>query len=207
MTVNKLSLQGQIIHIPANIPIIGGGFWYWPALILVALYVLSSFFMQRVMKKVNAPHPEFEAEFKAEMKRPDGQPQPPDMAAQMQKQMGLMNVMIVVFAFIFSSGALLYFIAQNLLMALEYTLLPRTMQFAYDAKELKAFVRRPPPPMKTAAAAKAARKDEAAVGVKAAAAQAMNEASESNPEDGLEAGDEAPAGSALKRPLRKRRKR
>jgi YidC/Oxa1 family membrane protein insertase len=207
LTVNKLHLQGQILHIPANIPVVGGGFWYWPALILVVLYVLSSFFMQRIMKKVNAPHPEFEAEFKAEMKSADGKPQQPDMAAQMQKQMGMMNIMIVVFAFIFSSGALLYFIAQNLLMALEYTLLPRTMQFAYDAKELKAFVRRPPPPLKTAGTAKPAVKDLAAPRNNGAMAQVETEASVSNQEDGLDGSAEAVASGSLKRPLRKRRKR
>jgi YidC/Oxa1 family membrane protein insertase len=206
ISINKLGLQHQIFYIPKTWPIIGpligGAFWYWPALILVALYVGSSFFMQRVMKKVNAPHPEFEAEFKYEAKTADGQPAPPDMSQQMQKQMGMMNVMIFIFAFIFSSGALLYFIAQNLLMALEYTLLPRTMQFAYNAKELKEFVRRPPPPLKTAGQAKP-RGEEPATREKASATGTGVITAEENQED-LDERDEF---AQLKRPRRKRRKK
>jgi YidC/Oxa1 family membrane protein insertase len=150
ISVSKLGLQGQIIHIPQELPLVGGSFWYWPALILVALYLGSSLYMQRVMRKVNAPHPEFEAEFKANVKATGGGQSQPDPSQQMARQMGMMNWLILVFAFIFSSGALLYFVVQNLLMALEYTFLPRTMVFAYNAKELKEFVRRPPPPLKTA---------------------------------------------------------
>jgi membrane protein insertase Oxa1/YidC/SpoIIIJ len=115
---------------------------------LVVVYAATSLLMQRVMRRVNAPHPEFEAEFKVEMKSRDGKPQQPDMAQQMQKQMGMMNLMIFVFAFIFSAGALLYFAVQNLLMTLEYTILPRGMALSFDAKEMKAFVRRPPPPLR-----------------------------------------------------------
>lgn len=207
LTVNKLGLQSQIFHLPANIPVVGGGFWYWPALILVVLYAGSSFFLQRIMKKVNAPHPEFEAEFQSMLKNADGGPQQPDMAAQMAKQMGLMNVMIIVFAFIFSSGALLYFIMQNLLMALEYTLLPRTMQFAYDAKELKAFVRRPPPPLKTVGSAKPRPLEPIEPSANGDLEVAEGVVTESNQADRLDESNLAPAGSSLQRPRRKRRKR
>ena len=83
------------------------------------------------------------------------------MAQQMQRQMGMMNFMIIIFAFIFSAGALLYFVMQNILMVLEYTFLPRGMNLALDPKEMKAFVRRSPagkeasnaPPTPTAASA------------------------------------------------------
>ena len=95
----------------------GGWFFYLPALGLVVLYIASSFLMQRIIRKVNAPDPEFTEEFKELMqpkkkrKEDENRPQEPDMAAQMQKQMKFMNLLIILFAFIFSSGALLYFIA------------------------------------------------------------------------------------------------
>lgn len=206
ITINKLGLQSQIFHIPANVPVIGGSFWYWPALILVVLYAGSSYALQQIMKKVNAPHPEFEAEFKDMLKSANGAPQQPDMGAQMAKQMGLMNVMIIVFAFIFSSGALLYFIMQNFLMALEYTFLPRTMQFAYDAKELKAFVKRAPKPLKPAQAKLRPQEPiEPSANGKFDRTEGVN--TESNQADGLDEDDLALAGGSLKRPRRKRRKR
>ena len=161
ITVSKLGLQHQIIRLPEAIPLIGGMFWYIPALALVALYVITSLWMQRVMRKVNAPDPAFAEEFKEEMKAKDSGPKEPDMAQQMQRQMGMMNFMIIIFAFIFSAGALLYFVMQNILMVLEYTFLPRGMNLALDPKEMKAFVRRSPagkeasnaPPTPTAASA------------------------------------------------------
>jgi len=146
VTVAKLHLQHYIWNVPTNIPYAGGMFLYWPALALVVLYAASSFMMQRAMKKINQPHPEFAAEFKAEMKNKDDEPQQPDMAQQMARQMGFMNVMILVIAFIFSTGALIYFICQNILMTLEYTFLSRGAEPAFNAAEMKAFIRRPPPP-------------------------------------------------------------
>jgi YidC/Oxa1 family membrane protein insertase len=204
VTVAQLHLQGQIIHIPDGIPMIGGSYWYWPALILVALYVIMTYLMQRVMKKVNAPHPEFEAEFKAEVKTRDGEPQQPDMAAQMQKQMGLMNLFIIILAFIFSSGALLYFIVQNILMMIEYSVLPQRMKLAFNAKEMKAFVLRPPAPRGGAPAAPAAR-DIAAkpkISLPAVENAALNQDGEEP--DGGSLDD---AITSLQRPRRKRKKR
>lgn len=146
VTVAELGLSSQIWHIPANIPFIGDSYWYLPALALVALYAASSLFMQRVMKKVNAPDPHFAEEFAQEIKLPekDGQP---DLAAQMQRQMGLMNVMIILIAFILSSGAMIYFVIQNLLMCLEYIFISKTVPQHFDARELGAFIRKPPPPL------------------------------------------------------------
>ncbi len=146
VTVATLGLHSQIWSIPAQVPFLGGTFVYWPALILVLLYAGSSILLQRTMKKVNQPHPEFEAEFKAEMKSKDEQPPQQDFAAQMQRQMGLMNIMILVIAVFFSAGALLYFVIQNALMSLEYTLFSRGAEPAFNAAEMKAFIRRPPPP-------------------------------------------------------------
>lgn len=145
-TIAALDLHHQVWHIPANIPFIGDSYWYLPALVLVALYAASSLYMQRVMKKVNAPDPHFAEEFKQEIKLPekDGQP---DLAAQMQRQMGLMNVMIILIAFILSSGAMIYFVIQNLLMCLEYIFISRTVPQHFDAKEMAAFIRKAPPPL------------------------------------------------------------
>jgi YidC/Oxa1 family membrane protein insertase len=146
VTVAQLGLQSQLWHLPSNIPFVGGSFWYWPALVLVVLYAASSLLMQRVMKIVNAPDPHFTAEFQEEMKSHDGNPQS-DMAAQMQKQMGLMNVLIILMAFIFSAGALLYFIIQNLAMCLEYWFISKSANVHFDAREMKNFIRKPPPPL------------------------------------------------------------
>lgn len=148
VTVATLGLQSQLWHVPTSIPLVGGQIWYLPALLLVVLYVLSSLGMQRYMKKVNAPDKSFEEAFLAEMKIKELPSDPgQDFANQMQRSMGLMNVMIILFAFIFSSGALLYYIVQNCVMILEYTFLPRGMQLALDPKELKAFIKQPPPPI------------------------------------------------------------
>ncbi|MCC7477698.1 membrane protein insertase YidC [bacterium] len=148
VTVAQLNLYSQIWHIPANIPLLGGHFVYWPALGLVVLYVISSLWMQRTMKKVNQPDPDFEREFKDEMKSSGPVADDPnDMAKQMQRQMGFMNIMILVFAFFFSAGALIYFIVQNAAMSLEYTLLSKGINSHFNAKEMKAFIRRPPPPI------------------------------------------------------------
>jgi YidC/Oxa1 family membrane protein insertase len=151
VTVAALGLQHQIWYVPKTIPLIGnligGAFLYWPALALVFMYAGSSWFLQRTMKKVNQPHPEFDAAFKAEMKSKNEQPQQPDFASQMQRQMGIMNVFIIFIGFFFSAGALIYFVVQNLLMSLEYTLLSRGAEPAFDAGEMKAFIRRPPPPL------------------------------------------------------------
>jgi YidC/Oxa1 family membrane protein insertase len=147
ITVAQLGLQNQIWHIPPGLPLIGGSFWYLPAVVLVVLYAGSSVLMQRVMKKVNSPDPEFAEAFKEEMKSKDTAPEQPDFAAQMQKNMGIMNVMILLLAFIFSAGALIYFVVQNLLMCLEYTFLSKGGGPPANATELKAFIRRPPPPL------------------------------------------------------------
>lgn len=149
VTVAQLGLHNQIWHIPPSIPLLGGHFIYWPALGLVLLYVASSLWMQRTMKKVNQPDPDFEREFKEEMKSsgPPVAEDPNDIGKQMQRQMGFMNIMILVFAFFFSAGALIYFIVQNGMMSLEYTLLTRGQKAHFNAKEMKAFIRRPPPPI------------------------------------------------------------
>lgn len=152
VTVAKLDLMGQIVRLPEGIPLIGGSFWYLPALALVVLYVASSLLMQRVMRRVNAPDPEFAREFEEVMKtrKPAaGGKQEPDLAQQMQRQMGIMNFVIIIFAFIFSAGALLYFVIQNVLMMLEYQLIPRYFNAGgvqLNARELKDFIRQPPPP-------------------------------------------------------------
>jgi YidC/Oxa1 family membrane protein insertase len=150
VTVVTLGLQHQLWEVPAGVPLLGGQVWYLPALLLVALYIVSSLGMQRYMKKVNAPDKTFEEAFFAEMKIKAGDLPPDpgqDFANQMQKQMGLMNVMIILFAFIFSTGALLYYIVQNCVMILEYTILPRGMQLALEPRELKAFIRQAPVPL------------------------------------------------------------
>ncbi|MBN2082161.1 membrane protein insertase YidC [bacterium] len=152
VTVSRLDLMHQIIRLPDSIPLLGGSFWYLPALILVVFYVASSLLMQRVMRKVNAPDPEFIKEFEEVMKtrkHADEKKQEPDLAQQMQKQMGIMNFVIIIFAFIFSAGALLYFVVQNILMMLEYQLIPKYLGgngTTLDARELRQFIRQPPAP-------------------------------------------------------------
>jgi YidC/Oxa1 family membrane protein insertase len=145
VTVATLGIQQQFWHVPAKIPLLGGQIWYWPALALVALYIITSLLMQRMMKRVNQPDKRFEEAFLAELKLKDLPPDPnQDMANQMQRTMGLMNIMIIILAFIFSAGALLYYIVQNCWMMLEYYLLPRGLDFALDPKELKSFIKQNP---------------------------------------------------------------
>jgi len=206
ITVAELGLQGQIMRLPESIPLIGGSFWYLPALALVVLYVASSLFMQRLMRRVNQPDPEFVAAFKEEMKsrgKEDQQPEQPDAAQQMQKQMGFMNLIIIIFAFIFSTGALLYFIVQNLLMMVEYTLIPRMASGpSLDPKELKSFIRQPPPPIGKQQAAPAAKSGQQDTAAEAAAN------SEETREDTLTAeGQPETTAQPLRRPRKKRRKR
>jgi YidC/Oxa1 family membrane protein insertase len=146
VTVAQQHMQHLLWHVPDRLPLIGGAYLYWPALALVVLYVASNQLMQWKMRKVNAPNKDFEQAFLAEMKLKDPPSDPSqDFANQMQRQMGVMNLMIVIMAFIFSAGALLYYIIQNCLMFLEYTFLPRGMQLALDPKELRAFIKSAPP--------------------------------------------------------------
>jgi len=112
---------------------------YWPALLLVALYIASSLWMQRVMKRVSDPDPELKAVLEAaENKKPrnPGEKKPPDLAEQMQRNMRFMTIALVLIAFILSAGALLYFFVQNLLMIAEYTLIPRSLKLAFSAADV-----------------------------------------------------------------------
>lgn len=216
VTVAKLDLMGQIVQLPASIPLIGGSFWYLPALALVVFYVASSLFMQRVMRKVNAPDPEFTKEFEEVMKTRKQAPagkQEPDMAQQMQKQMGIMNFVIIIFAFIFSAGALLYFVVQNCLMMLEYQLIPKYLDSggaALDARELKEFIRQPPPPpQQPGAAPKPSPHKEVQPNELAALEGNDNDADDSDltSQGDAQQDEEARSASVLKRPRKKRRKR
>ncbi len=107
---------------------------YWPALALVVLYVITSLIMQRVMRKVSAPDPAVKNLFDdgKKVKRDKSK----DFADIMQRQMGIFNIMLVLIAFILSAGALLYFIVQNLLMMIEYTLIPKVQKLSYTSPEL-----------------------------------------------------------------------
>ncbi|GEM_PF-1251068 len=217
VTVAKLGLMSQIIQLPEKIPLIGGSFWYLPALALVVLYIASSIVMQRVMRKVNAPDPAFEEEFKEVMKsrkEDKGGKQEPDMAQQMQKQMGIMNLVIIIFAFIFSAGALLYFIVQNLLMMAEYTLIPKLAGGGgpeLDARELKQFIRQPPPPPQQPGAKPQpsqlppAGGEEQAGAEDAAVEEEPDQTSQEDVSSDAEDSDSDPAG--LRRPRKKRRKK
>jgi len=226
ITVAKMGLQWQIFRVPETIPVIGGAFWYWPALALVVLYVLTSVLMQRYMRVVNAPDPEFAAEFKQEMHTSGEGPKEPDMAQQMQRQMGLMNLMLIVFAFIFSAGALLYFIVQNMLMVLEYTFLPRGMQLTMNAKDMKSFIRRPPDMSKTPGQAAGKDGKPVARGVDATGRPVPSDdpAAENGDAGGVDdeaaadddaiqegaravAGSSSEAATSLRRPRKKRRKK
>jgi YidC/Oxa1 family membrane protein insertase len=203
VTVATLGLQNQIWYIPHSVPLVHDMFIYWPALALVFLYAGSSWFMQRTMKKVNQPHPEFEAAFKAEMKSRGDEPQPPDLAAQMQRQMGFMNLFIVFIGFFFSAGALIYFIVQNLLMSLEYTFLSRGAEPAFDVGEMKAFIRRPPPPTPQLGAKGAGGTDKPGPSLNGSSAKA-NDSKTQGDDDEL---DELATAGGSDRPRRKRRKR
>jgi YidC/Oxa1 family membrane protein insertase len=203
ITVARLDLHHQLFQIPQNIPLIGGSFWYLPALGLVVIYIVTTLLMQRIIRKANQPDQAFVDAFKTEMNDRDADkaPEPQDMAAQMQKQMGIFNLMIIVFAFIFSAGALLYFIVQNTLMILEYKLIPAMPSNTpkLDPHELKAFIKRPPPPLPNQApAAKRSEKAKAAEPVKAI------EPAKTQAEPEAASGDDA---AQLKRPQRKKRKR
>jgi len=212
VTIHQLDLMGSIVQIPEAIPLVGGGFWYMPALILVVFYVASSILMQRVMRKVNAPDPEFVEEFTEVMKSRKGQddkPQEPDLAAQMQKQMGIMNFVIIIFAFIFSAGALLYFIIQNMLMMLEYSLIPKLAPQGpeLDARELRRFIRTAPVQPQQPGAAPAPQKA-AALEAKPAAAGADDTTDQTSQEDASRDGaEDSTAPDGLRRPRKKRRKR
>lgn len=217
VTVAKLGLMSQIIQLPDKIPLIGGSFWYLPALALVVLYIASSIVMQRVMRKVNAPDPAFEAEFKEVMKsrkENKGGKQEPDMAQQMQKQMGIMNLVIIIFAFIFSAGALLYFIVQNLLMMAEYTWIPKLAGGGgpgLDARELKQFIRQPPPPPQQSGARPQPGQPPAADAEVEADTQDVvvdEETDQTSQEDvSSEPADTGDGPASLKRPRKKRRKK
>ena len=127
------------------------------------------------------------------------------MASQMQKQMGFMNFIIIIFAFIFSAGALIYFIVQNTLMMLEYTWIPKLYpQKPLDPKELKAFIRQPPPPVGQQAkpGEKPVDKESKPDAVKSGEPKPQ----ENTAGDGSGNG-EAPAPARLSRPRKKRRKR
>jgi hypothetical protein len=210
--VAEKGLLHQIFRIPDSFPLIGGSHWYWPALILVVFYIVTTLLMQRAMRLANQADPKFIAEFQAEMKLEkvkDNRPEPPDPTAQMQRQMALMNIMLIFFAFIFSAGALLYFITQNLIMLLEYKLLlagPGAIKL--DAKELKAFIRKPPPPMANrGGAAPAAKKaPPTAQNDPAEAGVLDNATAEENTEDREQAESGLNGQALLRRPRKKRRK-
>ena len=112
---------------------------YWPALMLVVLYILSSFWMQRVMKRVSEPDPELKAILEAadKGKKNPVEKKAPDLGEQMQRNMRFMTIFLVLIAFILSTGALLYFFMQNLLMIIEYTLIPRTLKLNFSAADVQ----------------------------------------------------------------------
>jgi len=114
---------------------------YWPALALVVLYIATSIVMQKLMRNVTAPDPEAKALMESvEGKRKSAQQKGPDLSDQMQKQMKWMNILLILIAFILSAGALLYFVAQNMLMMLEYSLIPRVMKLSYSAAQINAVI-------------------------------------------------------------------
>jgi YidC/Oxa1 family membrane protein insertase len=204
-------LQSSLLDIPASIPLLGGSTWYLPALALVVLYVASSFWMQKVMREVNQPDTHFEGEFKGVMKMKDvPKDASQDMAEQMQRSMKFMNFIVIIFAFIFSAGALLYFIVQNTIMVLEYKLLTRKGSTTFDVQELKAWINEPPQTMEQKQAelqgklgAKTGMKPVEAPGKstgKANTNQADGAEDDDNPDDDG-------SGTSLKRPRKKRRKR
>ncbi len=205
ITVAQLDLHHQLFQIPQNIPLIGGSFWYLPALGLVAIYIVTTLFMQRIIRLANQPDKGFVEAFKEEMKDRglDKAKDPQDMAAQMQKQMGFLNIMIIFFAFIFSAGALLYFIVQNILMILEYKLIPAMPGNtpSLDPKELKAFIKRPPPPLPGKPGVAEAKAD------RSKDMPALASAADTDKTQAELAADGSEAVVALKRPPRKKRRR
>lgn len=216
VTIAKLGLMTQIVRLPDNIPLVGGSFWYLPALALVVLYVISSLLMQRTMRRVNTPDPEFAREFEELMKtrKQEGQRKTePDVGQQMQRQMSYMNFIIIIFAFIFSAGALLYFIVQNLLMMVEYTLIPRYLNaggVALNARELRDFIRQAPPPPnapKTAPRSGAADEDPVPEDLHLDGDEADIENIGETTQEEAERSATADAAGAPRRPRKKRRKR
>jgi membrane protein insertase Oxa1/YidC/SpoIIIJ len=110
---------------------------YWPALLLVIIYVISSFYLQKMIRQASQPDPEIKALMDRNKKpRADGTKEPQDFSEQMQKNMRWMNLMMVVIAFILSTGALLYFFMQNVLMVCEYTFIPRLLKLSFSAAEI-----------------------------------------------------------------------
>lgn len=115
---------------------------YWPALALVVLYIVTSYLMQKLMRKVTTLSPEAKKLLESlEDKKPKASAKKaPDIGEQMQKQMKWMNLILIVIAFILSAGALLYFVTQNLLMMLEYTLIPRMTKLRFSPADINGIV-------------------------------------------------------------------
>ncbi len=111
---------------------------YWPALVLVLFYILTSLAMQRFMRKISAPDPRLKELFPEERKNKGEKSQ--DFAEVMQRQTLMINVMLVLIAFILSAGALLYFIMQNILMMIEYKFVPRMLKLSYSHAELNSIM-------------------------------------------------------------------
>ncbi len=205
-------LQGSMLHIPASIPLLGGSTWYAPALILVVFYVASSFWMQKMMRDVNKPDKNFEHEFLSAMKMKDlPKDASQDMAEQMQRSMKFMNFIIIIFAFIFSAGALLYFIVQNTIMVLEYKILASRSNIKFDVAELKAWINEPPQSQEQRLAETQAKRD-ALMGKPTDAVMADDDLAniEENQADDADDGngpEDPTSGTSLKRPRKKRRKR
>jgi YidC/Oxa1 family membrane protein insertase len=110
---------------------------YWPALLLVIVYIISTFYLQKMIRQASQPDPEIKALIdKGKKPRADGTKPPPDFSETMQKNMRWMNLMMVVIAFILSTGALLYFFVQNVLMVLEYMFIPRLLKLSFSAAEI-----------------------------------------------------------------------
>ena len=137
--VNQHQMQSQVWMWTWNL---GGKDYswalYWPALILVILYIVSTLWLQKMMRKMSEPDAELKAVLDAQKKPKtnDGKPQPPDMAEQMQKNMRFMSIFMVVIAFVLSTGALLYFFVQNLMMVAEYVFIPRVLKLSISAAEV-----------------------------------------------------------------------
>ncbi|MCB1220354.1 MAG: membrane protein insertase YidC [Planctomycetales bacterium] len=206
VSVDKL--QGSMLHIPASIPLLGGSTWYAPALILVVLYVASSFWMQKVMRDMNQPDKKFEEEFMTAMKMKDVPRDPTqDAAEQMQRSMKFMNFIIIIFAFIFSAGALLYFIVQNTIMVLEYKLLASRKYIDLDIAELKAWINEPPQSQEQRMAEAQAKRDALLTKAGEPAEDGNTEKNQADDAGEDDDPDDDGSGPSLKRPRKKRRKR
>lgn len=115
---------------------------YWPAVALVVLYIVTSYVMQKLMRKVTTVEPEAKqllANLEVKKRKASGK-KTPDIGEQMQKQMQWMNIILILIAFILSAGALLYFVTQNILMMLEYTLIPRVMKLQFSAARINEII-------------------------------------------------------------------